>query len=207
MVKRMSVSKEMRICKRLWICKRMWMRERMFAGKKMYVGASITVEAVFVIPFVIILFLMLLWLSLYLHDKSVIEGALFQTMEEGGDYVLYGVRPGIGLTAEDGGSKGNLHYAIAGASEEEVQIWEERFCREISGKLFLYHLSKLECKKTITGTKVYAKFCCAEFFPAGQWGLSAFFCMEYMHDRLCPVREEVTRGGSILLDLYEEKRK
>lgn len=195
------------MAERTTVFQKIWISGKSQTGKGGYTNASITVEAVFVIPFVLILFLLLLWLSLYLHDKSIIEGALLQTMEEGGEYILYGVRPGVGLPADDGGSKGSLHYAVASAPEEKIQIWKERFCREISGKLFLYRLSGFECKKTSTGTRVYAKFCCAEFFPAGQWGLSNLFCIEYTYDRLCPVREEVTRAGSILLELYEKKGK
>ena len=172
--------------------------------QKVYEDASITVEAVFVIPLLMLLFLALLWLALHLHDRSIIEGALFQTMEEGGEYLLYGVTPGTGVLSGEGGSKGSLHYAIARATEEEIQFWEERFYCEIEGKLFLYRPVSVSCEKTARGTKVYAKFCCGEFFPAGQWGLSGLFCMEYSSERLCPVREEVTRAGSVLLDLYEQ---
>lgn len=183
------------------------LRKKKRSRKKCGAKASITVEAVFVLPFVMILFLMLLWLGLYLHDRSVIEGALFQTLEEGGEYILYGLSPGSSMPAEDGGSRRSLHYALAPASEEETQTWEERFCREISGKLFLYRLAEFECRKTVTGTRAYARFCCADFFPAGQWGLSELFSMEFKLDRVCPAREEATRAGSVLLELYEEKKK
>ena len=37
--------------------------------------ASITVEAVFIIPVLMLLFLMLLWFSFALHDRAIVEGA------------------------------------------------------------------------------------------------------------------------------------
>lgn len=169
---------------------------------KRYMDASITVEAVFIIPFVMLLLLAFLWLSFHIHDKSVIEGALFQTMEEGGEYLVYGVLPGTGIMGGEGGSKNSLHYAVAQPEEEEVRLWEERFYKEIEGKLFLYRPEELCCEKTMLGTKVYAKFCCTEFFPAKYFGFAKLFCMEYDCDRCCPVREEVTRAGSVLLDIF-----
>lgn len=181
-------------------------RKRISGGRnrscKWYLDASITVEAVFIIPLVMFLFLAFLWLSFHIHDKSVIEGALFQAMEEGGEYLVYGVLPGTGTVGEEGGSKNSLHYAVAQPEEEEVRLWEERFYKEIEGKLFLYRPEELCCERTMLGTKVYARFSCTEFFPAKYLGLSRLFCMEYECDRRCPVREEVTRAGSVLLDIF-----
>lgn len=174
----------------------------MGASGKMCMDASITVEAVFIVPLILLLFLALLWFALHLHDRSVIEGALFQSLEEGGEYVLYGVVPGTDAILADGGSRGGLFYAVARASEEELQCWEERFLRELDGKLFLYRPTGFSCEKTAKGTEVYAGFSCGEFFPAGSLGLSGLFRIEYSFGRLCPVREEVTRAGSVLLDLY-----
>ena len=181
--------------------------KKFFASVRACVDASITVEAVFIIPMIMLLFLALLWFALHLHDRSVIEGALFQSMEEGGEYVLYGVVPGTDVTLPDGGSRGGLLYALTSASEEELRFWEERFYCELDGKLFLYRPTAVSFKKTAKGTSVYARFSCREFFPAGQWGLSGLFCVEYQCDRICPVREELTRAGSVLLDFYERAKK
>lgn len=175
---------------------------RKYGYRESYMDASITVEAVFIIPLIMLLLLAFLWLSFHIHDKSVMEGALFQTMEEGNEYLVYGVLPGTGIMGEEAGSKNSLHYAVAQPTEEEVHLWEERFYKEIEGKLFLYRPEGLCCEKTMLGTKVYAKFCCTEFFPAKYLGFSELFCMEYDCGRRCPVREEVTRMGSVLLDIF-----
>lgn len=165
--------------------------------------ASITVEAVFIIPVIMLLFLMLLWFSFYLHDKAVIEGAIFEMLEEGGEYMIYGALPDVGIIEEEKGSRGNLRYAYDKATYEELKQWEKSLARKIKRKLFLYQIAGFSCDKTGGRTKVYAGFCCAKFFPARWWGLSKLFYIEYDYDRLCPVREEVTRIGSVLLDLYE----
>ena len=65
--------------------------------------ASITVEAVFIIPVIMFLFLMFLWFCFYLHDRAIAEGVVFEMLEEGGEYVVYGALTDDGTIAEEKG--------------------------------------------------------------------------------------------------------
>lgn len=167
------------------------------------VKASITVEAVFIIPILMFLFLMFLWFCLYLHDRAIVEGVIFEMLEEGGEYVVYGALPDDGRIVEEKGSRGSLRYALADPSYEERRKWERSFARKLKRKLFLYEISGFSCDKTERGTKLKAVFRCAKFFPVKWFGLSELFYIEYEQERLFPVREEITRIGSVLLDMYE----
>lgn len=172
-------------------------------GKNSEVPASITVEAVFIIPVIMFLFLMFLWFCFYLHDRAIAEGVVFEMLEEGGEYVVYGALPDDGTIAEEKGSMGSLRYALAAPSFEERRKWERSFARKLKRRLFLYEICGFSCDKTELGTKLRVEFCCAKFFPAKWWGLSELFYIEYEQDRFIPVREEITRIGSVLLDMYD----
>lgn len=48
--------------------------KKKFAVRKQ--SGSITVEAAFLLPFVMIIFLLMIWLSLYLHDRLLISNVI-----------------------------------------------------------------------------------------------------------------------------------
>ena len=120
-------------------------------GKNSEVPASITVEAVFIIPVIMFLFLMFLWFCFYLHDRAIAEGVVFEMLEEGGEYVVYGALPDDGTIAEEKGSMGSLRYALAAPSFEERRKWERSFARKLKRRLFLYEICGFSCDKTESG--------------------------------------------------------
>ncbi len=175
-----------------------------YRKKRARMKASITVEAVFIIPVLMLFFLMILWFSFALHDRAIVEGAISEMLEEGSEYMVYGTLPGVGVIEQEKGSRSSLRYAFADATYEELKQWEKSLARNTKRKLYLYQIAGFSCDKVGGKVRVYAKYCCTKFFPAKWWGLSKLFYIEYNSERFCPVREEVTRVGSVLLDLYGE---
>lgn len=172
--------------------------------KKQYKG-SITVEAAFLMPVLSFLLLTFLWMSFFLHDRAVISSTLQQFCRESADYLVYGRVPYTGVLAGGGAEHRGLLYAVT-EKNERVQYLEMALQSRLNQKLYTMTLENTKIKKS--GCYLEIKLQYAYAFP--EWA-GAFFSEKLLvscesFQVFCPVREELTRMESILLDKKEKVR-
>lgn len=162
---------------------------------------SITVEAVFLIPMIIVIVMIFLWLTFFLHDRLVARSMMHQTLECAGDYFIYGTLPESGDLSESDMINRGIFYGMATLSPGEEERLEEYVKELLNGKLYLYQLEEVSLEKSGFTLRLEVQFVCPLFWNGnakrGEWLLLM------QASRSCMVREELTRIGSNLIRLKD----
>ena len=172
---------------------------RNFIVKKQ--SGSITVEVAFLLPFVMIVFLLIIWFSLYLHDRLVINNAIQRLSLKGRDYIVYGTDPKNDYLPRTAIINRGLLYAV-GKDKAKEQKLEEWVRKSLDGKLFLFRENGISVDKSGCSLKIKSTFQCAEIPVFSMFLPKTFYEITAEQSFFCTVREELTRAGSVLLKLW-----
>lgn len=164
---------------------------------------SITVEASFLMPWIILLMVVLIWMAMTLHDRSIIGGAFRNVASLVGDYAVYEVDPLYGRQPNPIGMGRELTYALRGAAESDGGNLTERFKKIIGNQLFLYHIDNVSFQKNGMTVKANGRFSCLKLPWFSEWGLSHLAEYETEASFFYPVREEITRIGNVVINIIE----
>ena len=165
---------------------------------------SITVEAVFIIPFIIIILLLFLWLSLYLHDQVVVRGTMQQVLNSAGDYIVYGTLPESRYLSKQTIVDRGILYAVSDSSPSEEERLENYFKMLLTDQLFLYQLNKISIQKKGCFLTMKAEFSCSGFSLITILLQKDNFNITFEEKCFWAVREEITRIGSVLLKFLDK---
>ena len=166
--------------------------KKKFALRKQ--SGSITVEAAFLLPFVMIIFLLLIWLSLYLHDRLLISNAIQRLSFKGKDYIVYGTDPKNDYLPRIAITDRGLLYAVSKDKTKEQKL------EEWVGKLFLFYENGISVDKSGCYLKIRSTFQCPEIPVFSMFFPKTFYEITTEQSFFCTVREELTRAGSVLLE-------
>lgn len=164
---------------------------------------SITVEGVFIIPLVMMILLLFLWLSLYMHDRVAARGTMQQVISSAGDYLVYGTLPESGYLSKRKTIDRGILYAISDSALVEEERLENYFRLLLSDQLFLYQLKSVDFQKKGCYLTLKAEFYCPGSVPAALLLQKDSFHVIYEEKCFWAVKEEITRAGSALLQLLE----
>ncbi len=174
--------------------------KKKFAVRKQ--SGSITVEAAFLLPFVMIIFLLMIWLSLYLHDRLLISNAIQRLSFKGKDYIVYGTDPKNDYLPRIAITDRGLLYAVSKNKTKEQKL-EEWVRKSLDGKLFLFHENEIYIDKSGCYLKIRSTFQCPEIPVFSIFLPKTFYEITTEQSFFCTVREELTRAGSVLLKLWQ----
>lgn len=159
---------------------------------------SFTVEAAFLVPFLVFLLLSVVWFSIYLHDRIVIDDVIFQICREGENYLIYCDDPENGELNRQAIHSRGLFYALCSDAGKERYL-ETLIESRTRGKLFMLQQESVLLQKSGCYIRICARFSC----PVPGWiryigeGNTGEYYKEYQ--MFCPVREEITRIGNVIL--------
>lgn len=162
---------------------------------------SITVEAVFIIPLLIVVVMIFLWLTFFLHDRLVVHSAIHQTLECAEEYLIYGTALEGRKLSESSMINRGVFYGLATMEHEEKEQLEKYVESLLEDKLYLYRLEEISLEKTGFTLQLSMCFSCPLFWNGNaeqeEWQLWI------KESRSCIAREELTRIGSNLIKLKD----
>ncbi len=121
-----------------------WTRQRCNKKARSNINGSITVEAAYILPIVILSIISLLYMAFYLHDKSTLQSMVDHMVHNASITMKHEANILIGEIDYNNINSRGVFYKILGDTEEEETEIVQSLQYQLSKRLLLYEVNKIE---------------------------------------------------------------
>lgn len=114
---------------------------------------SMTVEAAMVFPIVLFTVFSLVYASLYLHDKVVIQSVMRQVVGTAEIAARYPVNSSLEQISYENINNRGIFFSIHSNYEVENRLYSNQLLKQLSGRLYITDITKCEIELTYSNVK------------------------------------------------------